>query len=161
MGQVVAVCDAMAVGDDQGWTVVGFRFLEGLDRVHVLRADGDASHVHRSIAYGFHRNVLLAGGLAGSGKLRYCSARRCLRHLSAGVGVGLGIEHEDLDVLARCQAPGLDRRSRYRRPIRRRQRSTRSCERANRQSPARSEPAARVNGRELLCESRRRAGAVP
>ena len=103
MGQVVAVRDAMAVGDDQRWTVVGFRFLEGLDRVHVLRADGDTRHVHRSVAYGFHRKVLLAGGLAASGKLRYCATRRGLRHLAAGVGVGLGIEHQDLDVLARSK----------------------------------------------------------
>ena len=82
-------------------------------------------------------------GLAGGGELGGGAERRGLGRLAAGVGVDLGVEHQDVDVAAAWPARGRGRRSRCRRPSRRRRRSRRSS------SP----------GSRRACSSRRASGA--
>ena len=47
--------------------------------------------------------IFLGAGLAASGKLRHCGARRGFGRLTSGVGVDLGIEHEHVDVASAGQ----------------------------------------------------------
>ena len=49
------------------------------------------------------RQVLLRRSLAAGGELGHGAPRRRLGHLPAGVGVDLGVEHQDVDVAARRQ----------------------------------------------------------
>ena len=64
--------------------------------------------------------------LTGSGELCHLADVGGLGSLSAGVGVNLGVEDEDVDVLAGSEDMVHDRRSRCRRPSRRRRRSRRT-----------------------------------
>ena len=49
------------------------------------------------------RNVFLGDALAAGSKFRHCAQRRCLRHLSAGVGVNLRIQKQDVHIGVRSQ----------------------------------------------------------
>ena len=112
--------DAVAVGDDQRRARIGFGLEEGLDRLGVLGAEGHAGDVHVAVAHGHQAQVLLGDGLAGGGELGGRAERRGLGRLAAGVGVDLGVQHQDVDVAAAWPARGPARRSRCRRPSRRR-----------------------------------------
>ena len=65
-----------------------------------LRAHGDARHVDAAVAHGHHGQVFLGRRLAAGRELGHRAARRGFRHLAAGVGVDLGIQHQDVDVAA-------------------------------------------------------------
>src|SRR5690349_5124817 len=98
--QVVAVGDAVAVGDDEARAIVGFGFEEGFDAVHVAGAHGDLGDVDAAIADGHHGEVFFAGRFTAGGELGDGAARCGLGGLAAGVGVDFGVEHEDVDVAA-------------------------------------------------------------
>ena len=68
--------------------------------MHVAGAHGDVGHVDVAVAHGHQGQVLLARGLAAGRELGDRAARRGFRHLAAGVGVDLGVEHQDVDVAA-------------------------------------------------------------
>ena len=127
---VDAVRDAMAVGDNERRTVVGFGLEEGFERMLVLCAHRDAGHVDVAVSHRHQAKVLLRRGLAARGELRDRTARGRFRHLAAGVGVDLRIEHAAPSHCARSPGRGRARRSRCRRPSHRRRRSRRSCARA-------------------------------
>ena len=93
--------DAVRIGDDDGRSVVGFGFKEGLDGLHPVESHGNAGHVYITVTHGHHSQVLLADGLAAGGELRDGSDGRGLGHLPPGVGVHFGVHDEDVDVLAR------------------------------------------------------------
>ena len=97
---VDAVRDAVRVGNDDARSVVGFRFEERLERVLVFRAHGDAGDVNIAVAHGHQPEIFLRARLAAGGELRDCSAGRGLRGLAAGIGVNLGIEHEQVHIAA-------------------------------------------------------------
>ena len=106
----------------------------------------------------------MRGRLAAGGELGDGAARRRLGRLAAGVGVDLGVEHQDVDVRGRRRARGRGRRSRCRRPSRRRRRSRRSSSPARRPTPARSRAARRVERREpspAAAATRSRWAAIP
>ncbi len=69
----------------------------------VVAAEGDLRHVDGTVADGFHGEVFAAVRLAAGGKLRNGAARCGLGRLATGVGVDLGVENEDVDVLARAK----------------------------------------------------------
>src|SRR5262249_42069764 len=62
------------------------------------RAHRHAGHVDVAICYGDQAQVLFPGALATDGEFGHRGARRGLGHLAAGVGIDLGVEHEDVDV---------------------------------------------------------------
>ncbi len=92
------VRDAVGIGDDDGRAVVGFGFLEGLDGLRGVGAEGDARHIDVVVVHGHQGQVLLFRGLAAGGELGDRAERGGLGGLSAGVGIHLGIEDQDVDV---------------------------------------------------------------
>ncbi len=101
--QIEPMGDAMAIRNDQCRTVVSLCLLERLDCLRIIAAHRDACHIHRPIADSLHRKILLAIGLPSRSELRDSATRCRLGHLTAGVGVRLGIEHQHLHVLARAK----------------------------------------------------------
>ena len=115
-----------------------------MHRLRVLGPEGDARHVDVAVGHGHQAEVLLGHLLARRGELGGGAERGRLGRLAAGVGVDLGVEHQDVDVAAAWRARGRGRRSRCRRPSRRRRRSRRSSRRGSRRassSRCASEPA--------------------
>ena len=101
LAQVVAVGDAVAVGDDEARPVVGLGLPERGERLVRVGAHGHARHVDVAVGDGLQGDVLLVHGLACRGELGHGTDRSGLRRLPAGVGVDLGVHDEDVDV-----APG-------------------------------------------------------
>ena len=95
---VVAVGDAVAVGDDERRAGVRLGFEKGLDGLAHLRAEGHARHVDVAVHVGEQAEVLLLSRLARRRELGHRAERRRLRLLAAGVRIDLGVEHEDVHV---------------------------------------------------------------
>ena len=95
--------DAVAVGDDEGRPRVRLGLAEGPEGLRVAAAHGDARHVDVAVGHRHQGQVLLGGRLAARRELRDGGAGGGLRHLAAGVRVHLGVEDQDVDVLARGQ----------------------------------------------------------
>ena len=91
--------DAGSVGDDEGRAVIGFGLGHGLEHLRGI-GHGDLGDVNVAVGDGHHAEVLLLGALAGGCELRNCCMRGGLGGLSAGVGVHLGIQNQNVDVLA-------------------------------------------------------------
>ena len=98
-----AVHLAGSVADDEGGTVIGLSLLNGLEGLSGVSAHGYLSHIHIAVAHGDLSQRLLLGLLTGSGELCHLADVGGLGSLTAGVGVDLGIEDEDVDVLAGSQ----------------------------------------------------------
>src|SRR5215471_638658 len=97
---VITVCNAVAISNDQRWAVVCFGFEEGFNGVRVAAAHGHAGNINVAVADRLHCEVFLDRALATHGELRHRTAWSGLGHLSAGVGVHLGVKHEHIDVSA-------------------------------------------------------------
>ena len=92
------VRDAVAVGDQQGRPVVRLGLAERAQRLLGIGAHRDARDVHVGVGDRLQRQILRRHRLAGGGELRDRTERRRLRHLAAGIGIDLGVEHEHIDV---------------------------------------------------------------
>ena len=90
--------DAVGIGDDDRRALVGFGFLEGLDGLRRVGAEGDAGHVDVVVVHRHEGEILLGGGFAAGGELGDRAERGGLGGLAAGVRVHLRIEHEDVHV---------------------------------------------------------------
>ena len=99
-GHVEAVGDAGGVGDDQRRARPGLGLQQGLDGLHVAGPDGHMGDVDVAVGHGQHAQVLLGGRLAAGGELGHRPPRGRLGRLAAGVGVDLGVQHQQVDVLA-------------------------------------------------------------
>src|ERR1039458_3059979 len=95
---VVAVRDAVAGGNHERRPVVRLCLGKSLHGLSVVTAHRDVGPVSAPVVHRHHGDVFLRDALAASGELRHRAQRRCLRHLSAGVGVNLGIEQQDVDI---------------------------------------------------------------
>ena len=91
------------------------RLVIGPERLLGVGTHRDAGHVHAAVGDRLEGHVLLGHGLAGGRELGDRAERRRLRHLAAGVGVDLGIEHEHVDV-APAREHVVEPPSRCRRP---------------------------------------------
>ena len=78
--------------------MVSFCFLDGLEGLRSVGAHGDLRNVDIAVAHGDLRQGLRLGFLTGSCELRNLTDVGSLGSLSAGVGVNLGIEDEDVDI---------------------------------------------------------------
>ena len=98
MSHVGAVRDALRIGEDQRRALVRLGFAKRDDRLLVVGAHRDLRDVDVAVRDRHHREVLAWHLPAGGGKLGRSSERRCLRCLSAGIGIDLGVEDEHVDV---------------------------------------------------------------
>src|SRR6185503_10625823 len=85
LGHVVAMRDAMAVGNYQRWTMVSLGFAKRLDRLQHLRAKSNACDVHVTVHISQKTKVFLSYSLSGGSKLSRCAKWRRLGLLPAGV----------------------------------------------------------------------------
>ena len=99
--EIETVVDAGAVADDQRRTIVCFCFLENLQGLSVVCAEGDTAHVNVLVAHGDEAEVLLAGALTSGSEEGDGATVRGLGSLSTRVGVHFGIEDADVHVFAR------------------------------------------------------------
>ena len=90
---------AGTVADDEGGTVVGLGLVYGLERLGRIGTDGDLCDVDVTVGHRDFGEALLLDVLAGCCELRDLAETGCLRGLAARVGVDLGVEDEDVDVL--------------------------------------------------------------
>ena len=98
-----AVVDAGSVGDDEGGTLVGLGLADSLDGLIVVGTHADLGDVNVTVGDGDLSQILLLYVLAGCCELRNSAGGSGLGSLTAGVGVNLGIEDEDVDVLVGSQ----------------------------------------------------------
>ena len=94
---------AGGVADDEGGAVIGLGLGDGLDGLGGVGAHGDLGHVHIAVGHGDLGQGLLLHFLTGSGELGHLADVGSLGSLAAGVGVDLGVEDEDVDILAGSQ----------------------------------------------------------
>src|SRR5699024_206570 len=90
---------AGSIADDEGGTMIGLSLGDGLDGLSGVGAHSHLSHVHIAVLHGDLGEALLLHLLTGSGKLSHLADVGSLGSLSAGVGVHLGVEDEDVDIL--------------------------------------------------------------
>ena len=83
--------------------MIGFGLGDRLEQLRGIGAHGDLGHVHVAVGHRHHAQILLLGALACRGELGDRAGRGGLGGLSAGVGVHLGVEHQDVDVLILCE----------------------------------------------------------
>ena len=98
LAEVVAVGDAVGIGDDEGGAGIGLGFAEGLHGLAVFRTEGDLGDVDVAVLGGDEGEVFLRGAFAAGGELGDGTDGGGFGGLPAGVGVYLGVEDQDLDV---------------------------------------------------------------
>mmetsp|Transcript_138455 Transcript_138455/g.276003 ORF Transcript_138455/g.276003 Transcript_138455/m.276003 type:complete len:414 (-) Transcript_138455:649-1890(-) len=116
LAQAVRVHDlelnARGVGEDDGGPVVLLCLRERLHGLRHVRAHGDRRHVHVAVRHADFAQILLLALLAAHGKLRHAAPWCGLALLATCVAVGLGVQHDDVDVHAAgnhvVQAPESD-----------------------------------------------------
>ena len=69
MAKVVAMGNAMAVGNDQRGSRIGFGFLYGLQCMHIIGSHGDLCHIGGPVSNGLQGKVFFTRGLSFDGKL--------------------------------------------------------------------------------------------
>ncbi len=95
------VRDAVGVCDDQGRTVVRFRFDEGADGLHVAASHRYGRHIDVSVVDGHHAEILLRDWFSAGGEFRHRGAGSRFRHLSAGIRVDLRVEDQNVHIASR------------------------------------------------------------
>ena len=94
------VVNARCVGDDERRTMICFGFKQCLDALVEVGTHSDLSNIYVAVRHSDGSKILLAGGLTSRSELSDRAGRSCLRSLTAGVGVNLGVEYQDVDILA-------------------------------------------------------------
>ena len=90
---------AGGVTDDQRRAVISLGFGDGLDRLGGVGSHGDLGDIDVAVLHRDFSQALFLDLFSGSRELGDLSDVRSLRSLSAGVGIDLGVEDEDVDVL--------------------------------------------------------------
>ena len=98
-----AVVDAGCVADDERRAVVGLGLLDDVEVLGLAGAHSDLGDIDVAVALGNHTEVFLADLLTAGGKLGDSTGRGGLGALSAGVGVHLGVDDDDVHILAAGQ----------------------------------------------------------
>ncbi len=97
------VVDAGCVADDERRSVVGLGLLDDVEVLSLAGAHSHLCHIDVAVALGNHTEVFLADLLTRGGEFGDSAGRGGLRALSAGVGVHLGVDDDDVDILAAGQ----------------------------------------------------------
>ena len=98
-----AVVDTRSVADDERRAFVGFGLAECLEALCLVGAHCNLCNVNVSVGGLHEAEVFLGNAFAACSELCDSTDRRSLRSLAAGVGVNLGVEHEDVHVFARSK----------------------------------------------------------
>ena len=94
--------DARSVGDDDRRAVVSLGLADCLEALCVIGTHSHLGNIDVTVGGGNQTQVFLADALAGSSKLGDSADGCSLRGLTAGVAIDLGVNDQDVDVLARC-----------------------------------------------------------
>ncbi|MPM79990.1 hypothetical protein SDC9_127033 [bioreactor metagenome] len=89
---------AGAVGDDDGRAGIGLGLPDGLEGLGLVVAHGHLRHVYVAVVHEDRAQILLGNLLAARGEFRHGGGGRGLGGLSAGVGVNLGVQHQQIHV---------------------------------------------------------------
>ena len=95
------VVDTRSVGDDERRSGISLCLADSLQTLSVIGAHSHLSYINIAIGCSNHTEVLLADALTLSSKLSDSAQRSSLRRLATGVRVNLGVEHEQVHILAR------------------------------------------------------------
>ena len=98
-----AVVDARCVSNNQGRTIISLCFGNSLQSLVLVGAHSNLCNIYIAIAHSHHAKVLLLGLFAAGSKFSDCRSRSRFGGLTAGVGIYLGIEYHNIDILAGCQ----------------------------------------------------------
>ena len=88
------------VADDEGGAGVGVRLPDGHQGLVGVCAHGHLGHVDVAVLHGDLGQALLTNGLTGGGELSHRAEVGGLGGLAPGVGIHLGVKHEDVHILA-------------------------------------------------------------
>src|SRR4030042_5749583 len=94
---------AVRISDNEGWAWVTFGLYKGFYGLVWICAYGDLCDVDIALYHSQEAEVFFRSGFSRRGKLCHGRSRRCLRHLSACIGVDLRIQNEQVDVDSTCQ----------------------------------------------------------
>ncbi len=100
---VDAVGDAVAVGQNQRGAAISLGLPEGQQSLLRVGPQRDAGHIDVAVGNRLQGQILLAHRLAGRREFGDRPERGGFRHLTAGVGVDLGVHHQDIHVAAAGQ----------------------------------------------------------
>ena len=89
---------AGAVADDDGGAVIGLGLPQGTQRLRLIGAHGHLRHIHIAVLHQDAAQILLCHLLAAGGKFGGGTGGRGLGCLSAGVGVHLGVQYQQVHV---------------------------------------------------------------
>ena len=94
------VVDTRSVSDDERRSRISLRLADSLEGLSLVSAHSDLCYINISVRGSNHTEVFLTNALTHRSELSDSAERRCLGCLTTGVGVHLGIEHEDVDIFA-------------------------------------------------------------
>jgi len=87
--------NAVRVGDNERRAVECFGLQESLDALGRI-GEGDVGHIDRTVRHPHHPEILFRDRLAAGSELGDSAHRGGLGGLSAGIGVYLGIENQQV-----------------------------------------------------------------
>ena len=91
--------DTRSVSHDQGRTRICLCLSDSLNSLSVISTHGDLSYVYIAVRHCDACKIFLLGLFTASCELSYSTSLGSLGGLTAGVGVNLGIEYHNVDVL--------------------------------------------------------------
>ncbi|CAN3961830.1 Transcriptional regulator, partial [Dysosmobacter welbionis] len=89
---------AGAVADDDGGAGIGLRLPQGLQGLGLVITHGHLGHIHIAVGHQDGAQVLLGHLLAAGGELGHGGGGGGLGGLAAGVGVHLGVQHQQVHI---------------------------------------------------------------
>ena len=98
-----AVVNARCITDNKGRAGISFRFLQGLHKLILIGAHSDLSYIYITVCRFHKAEVFFLRLLARCCELCYSCRRRCLRSLTARIGIYFRIEYEDVNVFVHSQ----------------------------------------------------------
>ena len=87
-----------SVSDDDGRTIVCFRFADRFQRLVAVGTHTYAGNIYVAVAHAHEAEVLLGQALTGVGKQSHRTDRGGFGSLTTGVGVYFSIQNQDIDV---------------------------------------------------------------
>src|SRR5699024_9385742 len=97
------VVDTRSVSNDQGRSRISLSLCDRFYGLCVVSAHSDLSNVYIAVAHCDACQVFLLHFFTACCELCNCAGRCSFGRLSACVGVNLGIEYHDVDILSACE----------------------------------------------------------
>ena len=92
-----------SISQNQGRTRISLCLCDCLNGLSIISTHGNLSYIYIAVGHCNACKVFLLGLFTASCELSNCTGLCGLGILTAGVGVNLGIEYHNVDILARCQ----------------------------------------------------------